>query len=224
MKQLFIIGNWKSNKTVAETIEWLRFMKDKKSDVASLQNKTLIVCVPFTLLYTVSSYIKEYALSIKVGAQDISPFDEGAYTGEINGKQLKEFADYVIIGHSERRRYFQENDDVLGKKVILAKHYGLEPIYCVPDKTSDIPSGLSFVAYEPLDAISTSGAHPILPEEANAAAGKISVENQITHPLYGGSVTPENVNRYSAMHSIHGFLIGGASLDPAAFLSLAHHA
>ena len=103
MKKLFIVANWKSNKTSLDAGEWLhRFMNYD----LGFMNKDVIICPSFTLLSNLKSYFLNHKSTIKLGAQDISPFDEGAYTGEINGKQIKEFADYVLIGHSERRKNF----------------------------------------------------------------------------------------------------------------------
>lgn len=222
MKERFIIGNWKSNKTVPETIAWLRFMKEHKAELEQLEQKDIIICASYTLLYTLHSFIKEYALPIKIGAQDISPFDAGAYTGEVHGAQIKEFADYVIIGHSERRKYFHEDDDLLAKKVTMAKKYELNTIYCVPDDKTSIPDGVPVVAYEPVFAIGSGT--PDTPENAEAVITSIKRQHDLQNIIYGGSVTGENVASFTNQQSISGVLPGGASLDPQAFLSIIQHA
>src|SRR5258708_6494582 len=105
MKKVFIIGNWKSYKTSLETTMWFQEISNLLAgrQVSNFENKEVVLCVPFTLLSLAKSLIEQYTLPITLGVQDISPFGEGKYTGEINGKQIAEFAKYVIIGHSERR-------------------------------------------------------------------------------------------------------------------------
>ena len=216
MKKLFIVGNWKSNKTESEASDWLQGFKIQD---LGFKNKEIIICPPFTLL----SILKT---SIKLGAQDISPFDEGAYTGEINGKQIKEFADYVIIGHSERRKNFGEDESIIEKKIEQADKYGLIPIICVSDinqakKLKTLNSQLStlnfLVAYEPIFAIGSGTTDT--PENAETMAKKI--KEIINVPvLYGGSVNAENVKSFTTMEDINGVLVGGASLDPQVFASL----
>src|SRR5579872_3663207 len=110
MKKLYIIANWKSYKTTQEAKDWLIEAKKMLSEKPLTENKVFVLCVPFTLLSLVSQFIHENSLPIFVGSQDISPFGMGAYTGEINAAQIKEFANYALIGHSERRRYFHESD------------------------------------------------------------------------------------------------------------------
>ena len=117
MKKLFIVANWKSNDTMLQAKTWVAEISNLKSQISNNSNKQIIVCPSFTLLNEAKSLITDYQLPITLGSQDISPFTEGSYTGEINGKQIKEFADYVIIGHSERRSNFLESDDMLVKQV-----------------------------------------------------------------------------------------------------------
>lgn len=211
MKNLFIVANWKSNKTAKEAEDWLNELKNANVDVA---NKETIICPPFVLLYKLNSVIKELNLPIKLGAQDISPSDEGAYTGEVNGKQIKEFADLVIIGHSERRQNFKETDEMLVKKVQMAQKYLLTPIFCVQNKDTFIPEGVKLVAYEPVGAIGTG--NPDTPENAERVAKAVK-EKGIQFVLYGGSVTSENVKSFASMSNLDGVLVGSASLDASEF-------
>src|SRR3989344_4485374 len=211
MKKLFIVANWKSNKTTFEAIQWL-----KKFTVASSQltDKEIIICASFTLLPDMKKTITELKLPIKLGAQDVSPYDEGAYTGGVNGKQIKEFADYVLIGHIERREKFGEDDGVLEKKVTMAIKYDITPIFCIQKENSFIPATVKIVAYDPAFAIGTG--KPDTAENANKIAHQVKT-NGIDFVIYGGSVTSENVNNYTQASHLDGVLPGKASLDPAEF-------
>lgn len=221
MKKLFIIANWKSNKLQVDAIDWLEQAEEKK--LVFPEHKTVIVCPSFTLLSDVSFFIKGHALPLSVGSQDISPYPMGAYTGAIHGEQIKEFCDYTIIGHSERRRFFQETNEMLSLKVTRALAANLLPIYCVQGKDDPIPTECSLVAYEPVTAIGTG--KPDTPENANAIAREIKTAYpHVTYVLYGGSVTPENVAGFCALDALNGVLVGGASLDPDIFLQLAQNA
>lgn len=208
MKHLFIAGNWKSNKILPEAEDWI-----SKFHTVS-DNCTIVLCVPFTVLPIFAQKNPSFSL----GAQDVSPFPEGAYTGEVSARQIKEFADWVIIGHSERRKYFNETDGMLESKVKEAKATGLKVIYCVPDDKTAIPAGVDVVAYEPVWAIGTGKSDT--PENANAVIGAIKAKSQVTTVIYGGSVTAENVASFVGMSAIDGVLPGGASLDPEKFAAL----
>ncbi len=222
MKKLFIVANWKSNKTIYQTEEWFRTINNSPVTF-NKEEKEVIVCAPFTLLPKVKKLTVNCSLSIVVGAQDISPFDEGAYTGEVNGEQIKEFADYVIIGHSERRQYFKEDRETLNRKVIMASKYNLLPIFCVQDQNTPIPPNVKIVAYEPVSAIGTG--NPDTPENAEQIAILIKASNrEITNVLYGGSVTSENINSFTKMSNIDGVLVGTSSLDPTEFLKIINNA
>jgi len=179
------------------------------------QEKEVVVCPSFTHLPVLKSLIMNHNSSIKLGSQNISPFENGSYTGEVNGAQIKEYAQFVIVGHSERRKYFNETDDMLSQKVEMAKKYSLEVIYCIQDEKTPIPPHVSIVAYEPVFAIGTGT--PDTPENANEVAGSAKAKSSITTVLYGGSVTSENAGQFLSMEKIDGVLVGKASLDASEF-------
>lgn len=217
MKKLYIIANWKSNKTTSDAKQWLH-------DISSytfpdISEKEIIVCASYTLLPTMKSVIEELHLPIALAAQNISPFEQGAYTGEVNGTQIREFAKYVLIGHSERRREFREDDILIQKKVQMARQSDLQPILCVLDETTQIPEGVAIVAYELASAIGTGT--PDTPESAEHIASTIkSSHTGVTATLYGASVTPENTKSFTECQSIDGVLVGGASLDVQKFMQI----
>lgn len=222
MKKQYIIANWKSHKTVDETEEWFEDMALKVHEFGDLEEKVIIVCPPFPLLPICKKLIHQHKLPFFIGSQDISPFAEGAYTGAVDGKLIREFADYAIIGHSERRKYFGETPELLAEKVGTARAFGLQPIYCTAEKEEKIPVGVDIVAYEPVTAIGSG--HPDSPENAEAVAGFLKQKNSVLYVLYGGSVTATNVNQFSEQSSINGVLVGGASLSPQDFAAIIHHA
>ena len=219
MKRKFIVANWKSNFTSLEVNQWIERFKNYD---LGFTNKGVIICPPFVMLPILKSYLSNHKSSIKLGAQNVSPFDEGAYTGEVSAKQIKEFADYVLIGHSERRKNFMESDEILFKKVELANKYGLAPIFCVQDETTKIPENVKMVAYEPVFAIGTG--NPDNPETAEKIAKQIKENTKVTTVLYGGSVTSKNVKDFTQTPDINGVLVGGASLDAQEFYAIIQNA
>lgn len=223
MKKLFIAGNWKSNKTNAESQTWVKDFSSKIQDVAGvMQNVPVVIAAPFTSLSVLRYAIGSMKLPVLLGAQNLSKFDEGAYTGEVTAKMVKEVADWVIIGHSERRKYFNETDDDLAIKVQKAQTAGLKVIFCVPDDKTPVPSTADVVAYEPVWAIGTGKTDS--PENANAVVASIKTKTGATTVLYGGSVTGDNVAMFVKQSAIDGVLPGGASLDPEKFSVLVHAA
>jgi len=214
MKKLFIAGNWKSNKTIAEAKEWIA----KFSSYQIPENNTVVILAPYTVLESLADAVKTAKSSLALGAQNISKFDEGAYTGEISGKMIKETADWVIIGHSERRKYFSESDADLTTKVEKAHAAGLKVIFCVQDENTPVPATADVVAYEPVWAIGTGKTDS--PENANSVVAKIKQKTGATVVIYGGSVTDGNVTSFVGQPSIDGVLPGGASLDPEKFTNL----
>lgn len=219
MKKLFLVANWKSNLGRNETVAWFETCAQSKEHITTHPEKVIIVCPPFLLLPRAKQSQQEKELPLALGAQNISPYAEGAYTGEITAKQVKEFADYCIIGHSERRQLFAESNELLEKKVALALEYGLTPIFCVQGKDTPVPQGVTIVAYEPITAIGTG--IPDTPENADEVATALRHANpEVSFVLYGGSVKPENVGTFTAKEHIDGVLVGGASLKAEIFSQL----
>lgn len=220
MKPLVIAGNWKSNKTTAEALRWLQ---DFKSHIVSIPKYiTVVLCVPFTLLYTLKEAIQSDGFPLVLGAQNLSPFADGAQTGEESARMVHDLADWVIIGHSERRKNFGETDGILRKKVEQAKSAGLKIIYCVPNDSTGIPNDVDVVAYEPVWAIGTGESDT--PENANSVMTNIKAKSQVPTVIYGGSVTAANVASFVSQPAIDGVLPGGESLDPEKFAALLIHA
>ncbi|HEV2339777.1 MAG TPA: triose-phosphate isomerase [Patescibacteria group bacterium] len=216
-KQLFV-ANWKSHKTQSEAQLWLQTF----TPLLYQTTHTVILCPPFPLLAFCKSYIAEHHLPITLGSQTVSPHEEGAYTGEVSARTLKDFVEYVIIGHSETRQLHHETDEQLQQKVTLALAHGLTPIYCVSTETQPIPKLVTIVAYEPLFAIGSG--HPANPNAVEEIAHSIKQRYAVSYILYGGSVTGEDVMQFSRLLSIGGVLVGGASLSPQSFAKIIHHA
>lgn len=211
MKKLVIAGNWKSNKTIDEAQNWLRQF--------NLQpNTKIILCPAFIHLQLFRWFIDTNKCPFELGAQDVSRFPSGAYTGEVNAHMLKGLVEWVMVGHSERRAHLQETDAILAQKVARVKEAGLKVLFCVEDEKSVIPSGVEIVAYEPVWAIGTGKSDT--PENANMVTSAIKAKTQASLVLYGGSVKPENVASFVTQPAIDGVLVGGASLDPEQFKEL----
>jgi len=215
MKDLYIVANWKENKSEEESLNFLNaFAKvyQPRPDVK------VVICPSYSSLSAVSNFIKDHAIAVETGTQDVSELEEGAHTGEVSASQAAEFAKYSIIGHSERRKLGETDEDV-SKKVEMAVRYNLKPIVCVINENVPIPTAVKIVAYEPVEAIGTG--NPDTPENANRVAAAIkSKYNGVLRVLYGGSVTSKNVRNFCEMENVAGVLVGGASLDPVEFSSI----
>ncbi len=219
MKQFFIVANWKSNKVSLEAKEWLSHMTNINPG-----EQTVIICPTFTLLPGLHSLIKQHNFPFSLGAQNISSFPEGPHTGEVSGEQIKEFAEYVLIGHSERRAV-GETEEMLSAKVEQAIAARLTPIFFMQDENQQIPDGVTIVVYEPPSAISTvSGGVGIKPEDVEKVAAFLKKTYSIKYVLYGGSVSPENIVAYKHLPSIDGVVPGKASLDAQQFGQIITHA
>lgn len=216
-KKIIIAGNWKSNKSEGEVKNWFEEFAKKLKENSSYTSEFIesILFVPSVYLLLAHYLKKKLDLPISLGAQNISPFSEGAYTGEVTAKMVSQYARFALIGHSERRKYFQETDELLGKKVQQAIENTVEPLYCIQDEKTVIPKGVHLVAYEPVWAIGSGVTDS--PENANRIAEMVKKRKDIDSVLYGGSVTPENVRAFIHMPSLDGVLPGKGSLDPKMF-------
>ncbi|MFC1938190.1 triose-phosphate isomerase [Chloroflexota bacterium] len=238
-----IVGNWKMNTTVGEAMELVSAMHRELDAVDSVDR---VLCPPFVSLAAVKELIK--GSSIKLGAQNIYFEEKGAYTGEISPAMITDLCEFVIIGHSERRQYFNETGEIVNRKVKAAQKFGLKTILCIGERleeneegrieeviTEQINSSLAgieypgelIIAYEPVWAIGTGKA--ATGEQANATIGIIRqkfsdlYDNKIAKDLrilYGGSVTADNTVEFMQQPEVDGALVGGASLKADQFLSI----
>ena len=243
MRRPLIAGNWKmnGNKELASGLMTGLKQESLKTDVE------IVVCCPFTLLSLGEDLCRES--NLKLGAQNLHWEEKGAFTGEISAQMLLEHnVEYVIIGHSERREYFNETDEIVNKKVIKAIESGLKPILCVGETLGEKDAGKTnskvseqvlkalkgvdnlnsiTIAYEPIWAIGT-GKTPT-PQEANEVISYIrntiskdlgeEVSEEI-RILYGGSVNGSNASEFLNEEDIDGALVGGASLKVDEFIEI----
>ncbi|MBU0709224.1 MAG: triose-phosphate isomerase [Candidatus Omnitrophica bacterium] len=252
MRKTIIAGNWKMYKTIAEAIELANGLKRAFYKVAN-QNIDVVLCPAFTALSEVQETLGDSV--IQLGAQDVYWEDQGAFTGELSAKMLKDAGcSFVIIGHSERRKYFAETNETVNKKIRAVLDNGLTPIVCVGEtleereanKTFDVledhlKNGLKNIsaenvlklvlAYEPVWAIGTG--KTATPEQAQEAHKFIRdllsklYNKEVAQSLriqYGGSVKPENITELIMQPDIDGALVGGASLKIDSFAEIVRKA
>lgn len=213
---MWIIANWKSNKNVSEALEWVEVVGPKLPRNEKLK---VIVCPQFVDILEVKKAVQVGNYPMMVGSQDLSPFDEGPFTGEESADSLEGFVTLSILGHSERRQNFNETDEMVEKKVEQAKVAGIIPLVCVQSEDTPIPDGCEVAAYEPIFAIGTGT--PDTPQNANTVAQRIKQKNpQVKEVLYGGSVTAGNCVGFVTEENISGLLIGKASLQSQEFIKI----
>ncbi|MCS6320275.1 MAG: triose-phosphate isomerase [Nitrospira sp.] len=247
MRTRFIVGNWKMNKTASEAGAFVHRLSQELTSHAGIR---IGLTPPFTALQAVRDALGP-APTFLLGAQNLYWEDKGAFTGEVSGAMLKDIGcQFVLVGHSERRQYFGDQDSWTNKKVLAALRHGLQPILCVGETLQDRDSGQTdlviqrqlraglagieaqavttlTIAYEPVWAIGTGRAAS--PEQAVPVHRLIrqtltelsgSDSGQHVAVLYGGSVTPHNIADFLASEEIDGALVGGACLDPVSFATL----
>lgn len=240
MKTPTIIGNWKANKTVREAKEWMdEFSGEWKSGNGKHQGLEIGLCPPFTLLYFLKLSISESCLPIKLGAQDISPFPDGAYTGEISGRMLNDLGvSYVLVGHSERRRYFADTDTQVVQKIRMSLDFGITPIVCtsgvdqftsILNKLEAKEFGETVFMYEPPEAISAQigfigqgQAEPV--EKVVKMIKKMKELAPASRFFYGGSVKSHNVADFLSQSEIDGVVPGTASQNASEFARMIQNA
>lgn len=219
----FVIANWKCQKTQEDVINWFdEFSKLASRNTWDSNMVEVIICPTFIHLLLAKQQIHKHSLPVLLGAQDVSPFSLGSFTGEIAASQLSELVTYVIIGHSERRQYFQEDTTILDQKVYQAHKSGIMPIFCIQDKNTNIPAFVNITAYEPIAAIGTG--NPENPRIASEIALHVKKKAHIQTIIYGGSVKAENAHSFIEAKGISGVLIGGVSLAANSFLEIIHAA
>jgi triosephosphate isomerase len=243
MRIPFIAGNWKMNTTATEAERLVLEMLEKLDRIEGVEK---VLCSPFVSLVAISMMLQ--TSSIKLGAQNMYFEAKGAYTGEISPLMLRELCEFVILGHSERRWYFGETDEIVNKKVKAALANKLKPILCVGERLEENEAGKTeevisrqvtaalsgiepvrdlVVAYEPVWAIGTGKA-----ASGKQAGGTIQFIRDVVaklwnksiaqdlRVLYGGSVTGANIAEFVSHPEIDGALVGGASLKPEEFVGI----
>lgn len=242
-RKLIIAGNWKMNKTVAEALDLVRGLK---IELANVKEVDIVVCPAFTALADVSKAILDS--NIRLGAQNMSEHNVGAFTGEIAAVMLKEFSvRYVILGHSERRQYQKEPDELIARKAAAVHAASLKPIICVGETLTEREGGHTqkvletqvrgslagitkdqmaetIIAYEPVWAIGTGKtATTAQAQEAHAFIRRLVAkmfDDAVARRVriqYGGSVKPSNARELMSQQDVDGALVGGASLEARSF-------
>lgn len=216
-----IIANWKSNKTAEETVLFLDSLAAAWAELPT-DNKEIIILPSYTALSAAYVYCETEGLPVSIGAQNISSFDEGAYTGEVNGKQLSEFCKYVLINHSERRKYNHETDQDARSKVLQCLKYNMTPLFCVQDEQAAIPDNVVEVMYEPPTAISTfqEGAKADDVSHIERVVSNLKARYPQANFYYGGSVNPQNIKQIMETPHVSGVLIGNSSLEVETFADI----
>lgn len=239
MRKKIIAGNWKMNTTPTQASALINELKP----LVENDEVEVIFCVPFVSLMLAKEAVKD--TKIAIGAQNLYFEDSGAYTGEISAPMLKDIGvDYVIIGHSERRQYFNETDDIVNKKIMKAFEYGITPIICCGETLEQRESGITIehiktqiknafrnidvqlakkaiIAYEPIWAIGTGKVASSAQAEEVCASIRECIRDlyndetsEIISILYGGSVSSANAQELFKQPDIDGGLVGGVSLKP----------
>jgi len=245
MRKKVIAGNWKMFNDIPATANLINELKQKLNS----NNVDVIVCPPFTSLESAAKLLKDS--SIKLGAQNMYYEESGAFTGEISAPMLKSAGcEYVILGHSERRTIFKENDEMINKKIKKALQTGLKPIFCIGETLKEREDGITetivknqvvgglkdltsndlkqiIIAYEPVWAIGTGrNATPQQAQEVHYFIRKLISElysEEAAQNLviqYGGSVKPENAKDLLSQADVDGALVGGACLKADSFISI----
>ena len=247
-----IAGNWKMNQSHTDAISLVRTLSYELRE-RDYDRVEVVVCPPFTALRSVQLVLEEEHIPIALGAQNMHWETDGAFTGEVSGAMLKALhCTYVIVGHSERRKYFGEADETVNRKAKAAFEHGLTPIVCVGETLDEHESGATaevverqvrggldgltaeqlvslVLAYEPVWAIGTGRAAS--PEDANETIGVIrkvlaDIDADAADAIriqYGGSVSPGNIAQLMEQREIDGALVGGASLDPKSFAMIVRY-
>ena len=247
-RKTYVIGNWKMYKTAREATDFIEHLLPKIEGC----EENIYLALPFTSIAAAAAFAKK--TPVVIGAQNMNDAKEGAFTGEIAGLMLKEAgAHFVLLGHSERRQFFGETDELIHRKVIRALRDDIQPILCVGESalqrnsgemeqvlSQQISSALQnipkeevsklILAYEPIWAIGTGiSATEEMIEEAHLFCRSVLADlfgKKISNAIsivYGGSVNPENAAQIIKQKNVDGVLVGGSSLDVRMFSQIIHH-
>src|SRR3972149_697045 len=249
MRTPIIAGNWKMNKTIGEALDFFKVLDQELQQFSGTEKLEIVIAPPYTAINKIAEFLKDS--SIKISAQNMFWEDAGAFTGEISAPMLKDAgAKYVIIGHSERRQFFNETESAVNKKIKAALKHNIIPIFCIGETLAEreaekIESVIStqltgglidltanditkiVIAYEPVWAIGTGKtATKEQAEEVHLMIRQMLAKQfgqanaDVIRILYGGSVKPNNTKELLSQPNIDGALIGGASLKPEDFMGI----
>lgn len=223
----YIIGNWKSNQNLTQSLIWLDDLYALKPKITD--HKKTIICLPFTDIAAFNQKLSELNLPILTASQNVSHLPPGKHTGEINANMLSELVSFCLVGHSERRHDFSETSENVAQKCRLLLESAITPIVCVDlpylDEQikelfkNDVDVSRCIFVFEPLSAIGTQ--NPLSPQDINHVAQQISFLTDGASPiLYGGSISADNIHLFRDLHNISGFLVGTDSLNPTHFAEI----
>lgn len=234
MRRPMVVANWKMYTRASDAYILATTIRNM---VYSIEGIEIVICPPFLWLSEISEIVKKDG-KVNVGAQNMYFEDEGPYTGEISPQMIRDVAKYVIVGHSERRFYFHENDIEVNEKVIAALKFGLSPIVCVGEKTksasikdavAQLKEALAHVkksdyenivvAYEPVWAIGSGTPAPV-EHSVYAITALREIIGRDSSILYGGSIDHSEVDKIAGCPAIDGVLVGGASLRATSFIEI----
>jgi len=236
MRRPIVVGNWKMFTSLTDALVLSTGVRDGVEEFSGLE---VILCPPAIWLTEISGVVHKSAQNIALGAQNINYLSEGEYTGEISGNMVRDVAKYAIVGHSERRKYFAETNDIISRKVAAAIDAGLSPIVCVGEKkrsddsikeiVSELEDSLAdikkgeykdiIIAYEPVWAVGADIAAD--PDYCARVIVKLrEVVDAATPIIYGGDVNASNAYNFVWRPEIDGVLVGRASLKVADFIKI----
>lgn len=223
----YIVGNWKSNQNLTQSLLWLDDLIALKPSITP--DKKIILCLPFTEIASFNQKLASSGLDVQTSAQNVSHLAPGKHTGEVSAQMLSELVTYCLVGHHERRFEFSETSDIIATKTSFLLENSITPIVCLDKPYLDeqikslfsigVEVGRCIFVYEPASSIGTG--IPIDPNEANHVAHQISFLTDYVSPvLYGGSVSPDNIKSFVDEPNISGVLVGTDSLNPTLFADI----
>lgn len=220
----FVVANWKCHKNINEAKQWFDIFASVYTPV---ENIHVVIAPTYLCIPGLSDYMKTLGLErVFLAAQDVSPFPRGGYTGEVSADMLKSMVDYVIVGHSERRRYFHETQQQVCNKVNEVVESGLVPLICVDTKyamsqltiLNELETKKVLIAYGPEDALNFN-----IPQPADKVSEFVAFIEEV-HPgfpvIYGGALSEKSAHEYFSIANVSGLFVGSASLDAKHFAAI----